>query len=58
MEYDKYCPRCEHKDKNPVRTENSDGTRYVDFCDECHICLNEPAQPDSHKPLMFKQKGK
>lgn len=43
VNYDQYCERCVHRN-----TEDKD-----DPCDEC---LENPAMPDSHKPMHFKEK--
>lgn len=45
VEFDKYCPKCEHK--NLSESERP-----------CSECLEEPARQYSHKPAMFEEKGK
>lgn len=45
VEFDKYCPKCEHK--NLSESERP-----------CSECLEEPARQYSHKPAKFEEKGK
>lgn len=42
--FDKYCPLCEDYDKSEDE-------------DPCYDCLNQGWNEDSHKPIMFKEKG-
>lgn len=53
--YHRYCPTCEFNEKFSTST-NSDGTKTLDICDECHECLNNPSNTYSHKPLYYKEK--
>ena len=41
--FDKYCPTCEHRD-----------VKEVD--DPCAECLDEPARPESHKPVKYEER--
>lgn len=43
VEFDKYCKLCKYTNMN----EDSD---------PCHECLGNPTRPNSHKPVMFKEK--
>ena len=45
--YDKYCPKCEHKD---VSESDPNG--------KCWDCLDQPFNQDSHKPINFKETEK
>ena len=45
VDFHKYCPLCKHE-KKPEED------------DICHECLNEPANPYSHKPVKFEEKEK
>lgn len=42
VEYEKWCPKCKH-------------LNTPDYEDPCNECLNEPARPNSHKPVNFKE---
>lgn len=42
VEYEKYCGRCVHSDRDP----------WDDPCDEC---LGVPAREYSHRPVNFKE---
>lgn len=41
VNFHEWCPKCEH-----YKLEERE--------DPCHDCLNEPANDDSRKPVMFK----
>lgn len=43
IEFDKYCPTCENKDK-------------PDSEDPCDECLDTPVNVDSRKPINYKKK--
>lgn len=53
--FDQYCPKCIHNAEDKVMRDNSDGSLYLDYCDECHDCLNNPSNVNSHKPIHFKE---
>ena len=40
--FDIYCPKCEHWNEN-------------ECLDPCDLCLSDPFQIDSRKPLYFKE---
>lgn len=44
VEFDKWCSKCEHENKN----ENES---------PCDICLSEPVNTDSRKPVCFKERS-
>lgn len=41
--YDQYCKTCEHSSK-------------AEDDEPCRECLDEPARPESHKPLKWEEK--
>ena len=45
VNFDEYCKKCEH-----YETEEHE--------EPCHVCLNEPVNEYSHKPVKFKEKKK
>ena len=45
VNFHEWCPKCEH-----YKLEERE--------DPCHDCLNEPANDDSRKPVMFKEADK
>lgn len=44
VEFDRYCPTCEHKD---VKEDEQ----------PCYDCLAEPVNQYSHKPVNYKEKS-
>jgi len=42
VEFDKYCPRCKHKDVTPT-------------ADPCNECLTVPAREGTRKPEKFEE---
>lgn len=56
VRYDLYCAKCEFNALNKIDASNSDGTLTLEYCEECHDCLNNPYNINSHKPIRFKEK--
>ena len=44
VEYERYCPTCEYKDKPETN-------------DKCQFCLSTPARVNSRKPVCYKDKA-
>lgn len=42
IDFDKYCKTCKHKDLD-------------EKFDPCHLCLSEPTNRNSHKPVYYKE---
>ena len=42
IDFKTYCPLCKHSELDETK-------------DPCNLCLAIPAQPDSHKPVYFKE---
>lgn len=57
VRFDIFCPKCEFNALDKIDRSNSDGTIFLDYCEECHDCLNNPTNTDSHKPVRFKEKN-